>query len=158
MTTPVLEQKPAPKEAVVREVPAYQDVFRPVLLNSPSLHHTDEQDFYIKKILEKCCSDSQFAKKAYEAIKFVMSQEEPPPEVLAATRVVGEYPLAVREEYVPNSIDKVRVERHPDGSVSTYPVTNKPEHVLTPSPTPATPAYTTPASKPFTTPAVTDKK
>lgn len=118
-TTPV---KPGEKE-----VPLYQDVFRPVLLNSPSLLHTDEQDLYIKKVLEKCCSDSQFARKAYEAISFILSQVEPPPEVPLATRVIGEYPLAVRETFVPNTDLKERVEVHPDGTVSKYPVTADPK-------------------------------
>jgi hypothetical protein len=37
---------------------------------------TPEQDHYIKEVLRVCCSDSAFAKKAYVALQFILSQEE----------------------------------------------------------------------------------
>jgi hypothetical protein len=51
----------------------FQDPFAPVLLSSPPLAVTDEQKLYIKKVLDKACSDSRFAEKAYVAILFVLS-------------------------------------------------------------------------------------
>ena len=63
------------------------DPWRPVLKNSPSLHTTEEQDVYIKEILDICSSDSAFAKKAYAALKYILSQEEEIPAVFALTSV-----------------------------------------------------------------------
>lgn len=50
-----------------------QDPFSPVLLSSPALDVTQEQKDYIKKVLDKACSDSRFAEKAYVAIAFILS-------------------------------------------------------------------------------------
>jgi len=63
--------KPKVEEVVEEFVPF--DPWQPVLKNSPSLHVTPEQDVYIKEILEICCSDSAFAKKAYVALQHILT-------------------------------------------------------------------------------------
>jgi hypothetical protein len=50
-----------------------QDPFSPVLLSSPPLDVTQEQKDYIKKVLDKACSDSRFAEKAYIAIHLILT-------------------------------------------------------------------------------------
>jgi len=65
------------KVSAVLDVPLYQDPFHPVLLDSPSLHVSSEQDFYIREVLSTVCSDSRFAQKAYLALKFILSGEDP---------------------------------------------------------------------------------
>lgn len=62
----------AVKEAV-REVPLYQDPFSPVLTASPRLVTSEEQNHYIKEILDICCSDSRFSQKAYASISYVLN-------------------------------------------------------------------------------------
>lgn len=52
--------------------PLYQDPFMPVLFSSEVLAVSLEQKIYIKKILDKACSDSKFAEKAYVAILLVL--------------------------------------------------------------------------------------
>ena len=49
------------------------DPFNAVLLDSPSLEVTLEQQNIIKKVLELACSDSRFAQKAYDAIWHVLT-------------------------------------------------------------------------------------
>jgi hypothetical protein len=57
-------------------VPAlYQDPFAPVLLSSTPLDVSLEQRDFIKLILDKACSDSRFADKAYLAIVRVLTAE-----------------------------------------------------------------------------------
>ena len=51
----------------------YQDPFSPVLLESPALNVTLEQKKYIKQILDRACSDSRFAQKAYDSITLVLT-------------------------------------------------------------------------------------
>jgi hypothetical protein len=51
----------------------YQDPFSPVLLNSTPVVLSDEQRHYIREILDIACSDSKFADKAYDAIRYVLS-------------------------------------------------------------------------------------
>jgi len=70
--------KSSPKEVTV--VPEFVpfDPFHPVLVNSPSVTVTDEQRFYLKAILDLCCSDSKFANKAYDAIVYLLNQLEVP--------------------------------------------------------------------------------
>ena len=51
----------------------YQDPFSPVLLSSPALMVTDEQKGYVKKVLDKACSDSRFSDKAYIAITKILT-------------------------------------------------------------------------------------
>jgi hypothetical protein len=51
----------------------FQDPFSPVLLSSAALELSDEQKQYIRKVLDKACSDSRFAEKAYIAILFILS-------------------------------------------------------------------------------------
>jgi hypothetical protein len=51
----------------------FQDPFSPVLLSSSALDVTQEQKDYIKKVLDKACSDSRFAEKAYVAIAFILA-------------------------------------------------------------------------------------
>lgn len=58
--------------AVVK--PFYQDPFTPTLFNSPALAVTTEQTGYIKKVLDKACSDSRFAEKAYIAILLILTK------------------------------------------------------------------------------------
>ena len=60
-------------KSAVLEAPLYQDPFRPVLLDSPVLHTSPEQERYIKDILDICCSDSAFAKKAYAALQYILT-------------------------------------------------------------------------------------
>ena len=48
------------------------DPFSAQLFNSPPLVVSQEQKDYIRKILDKACSDSRFADKAYAAITFVL--------------------------------------------------------------------------------------
>ena len=88
----VKEVKP---KLVVEPVFVPFDPWHPVLkAGTPSLHTTDEQEVYIKWVLETCCSDSAFAKKAYTALQFILTQEEPAPPVLSslspATAVIGD--------------------------------------------------------------------
>jgi hypothetical protein len=58
---------------VVRERPLYQDPFDPVLKTVNNLAVNDEQNDYIKRVLNKACSDSKFAEKAYIAITKILS-------------------------------------------------------------------------------------
>jgi len=55
------------------EVPLYQDPWNPVLVNSPNLVVSPEQDKWLREILELSCSDSAFAKKAYTAITLILT-------------------------------------------------------------------------------------
>jgi len=77
------------------------DPFNPVLKSgTPSLHVTAEQDLYIKEILEICCSDSAFAKKAYKAISIILTTGVPGvapviSTLVPTTTIVGESTLAV---------------------------------------------------------------
>lgn len=50
----------------------HPDRFSPVLLNSTSLNVSLEQRNIIKDILDTSCSDSAFAKKAYDAIIYTL--------------------------------------------------------------------------------------
>jgi len=70
MVTATKEVKP--KVEVVEEVTPF-DPWSPVLKNSPSLQTTPEQELYIREILEICCSDSAFAKKAYLALQHILT-------------------------------------------------------------------------------------
>ena|SRR5580765_1758568 len=56
----------------------YRDPFNAVLLNSPVLQTSDEQSLYIREVLEKACSDMQFAHKAYDAILHILTAAPPP--------------------------------------------------------------------------------
>jgi hypothetical protein len=89
----------AVKDVVVKPVEVVEeftpfDPWTPVLKNSPSLHTTPEQQAYIKEILEICCSDSAFAKKAYAALQYILTgspAEAPTVTSLSpATAVVGD--------------------------------------------------------------------
>lgn len=53
-----------------------RDVFNPLLVSSQtqSLEVSIEQQDYIKQILDYACSDSRFAKKAYDAIWLVLTR------------------------------------------------------------------------------------
>jgi hypothetical protein len=51
----------------------FQDPFSPKLLTSPVLPVTEEQKMYVRKVLDKACSDSRFADKAYVAIAYILS-------------------------------------------------------------------------------------
>ena len=53
--------------------PRYRDAFKPTLLSSPALKVTDEQKDFIKTVLDYACSDSQFSKKAYDAIVYILT-------------------------------------------------------------------------------------
>jgi len=66
-----------PKVVVEEFVPF--DPFHPVLKSgTPTYQATDEQKFYLKSILDLCCSDSKFADKAYDAIVYLLNQVEIP--------------------------------------------------------------------------------
>ena len=56
--------------------PFNQDPFSPVLLSADSvvLPVSNEQKDYIKKVLDKACSDSRFADKAYASIVLILTQ------------------------------------------------------------------------------------
>jgi hypothetical protein len=49
------------------------DPFSPVLLSSPPLNVTPEQKDYIKKVLDRACSDSRFSDKAYVAVIAILT-------------------------------------------------------------------------------------
>lgn len=51
----------------------YQDPFSPVLFSSETLILSEEQKFYVNRILHTACSDTKFAEKAYAAIQFVLT-------------------------------------------------------------------------------------
>ena len=53
--------------------PRYSDPFGGVMVDSQVLEVSDEQKSLIKMILDVCCSDSQFADKAYKAITRVLT-------------------------------------------------------------------------------------
>jgi len=67
--------------------------FSPVLLASVPLPVTSEQINYIREILDVACSDSRFADKAYDAIRFVLTGQTTVPPVVTslnpATVVIG---------------------------------------------------------------------
>lgn len=69
------------------------DPFEPVLLDSPTLTITGEQDIYIKEILRLACSDSRFAEKAYNSIYRVLTGTPFVPAVITSieptTAIVG---------------------------------------------------------------------
>ena len=71
----------------------YPDPFNAVMLTSTPLAVTAEQAGYIKKVLDKACSDSRFAEKAYLAIwKILTSGSVVPPVVTSLnpnTAVLG---------------------------------------------------------------------
>jgi hypothetical protein len=77
------EVKPKVEEPVVEEITSF-DPWRPVLKSSPSLQTTEEQEVYIRKILEICCSDSAFAKKAYLALQYILTGTAPVAPVLSS--------------------------------------------------------------------------
>jgi len=52
--------------------PFQQDVFRPVLLSAPGVV-SDERKKLIRGVLEICSSDIQFARKAEDAITFILT-------------------------------------------------------------------------------------
>jgi hypothetical protein len=92
----LVKDKPVVKvleEEVVEFTPF--DPWTPVLKSgTPSLHTTPEQDLYIREILEICCSDSAFAKKAYAALQYILTGAAPvAPTVTSlspATAVIGD--------------------------------------------------------------------
>jgi hypothetical protein len=132
------------KEEVVKEM-VYQDVFRPTFRGTVTpLLTTDEQSQYIREILEVTSSDSQFAKKAYDAIQYVLSQADPPPPevpLAMSKRVVGEYLTMeelMRRRDEEKKLDeeaKKVVETKKPPVVSTHP-TPTPTHPLNPTATP----------------------
>jgi len=67
--------------------------FSPVLLASVPLPVTMEQLNYIREILDVACSDSRFADKAYDAIRFVLTGQTAIPPVVTSlnpsTAVIG---------------------------------------------------------------------
>lgn len=72
----------------------YQDPFHPVLVDSVPLEASEEQNYYIKEVLDLCCSDSASAKKAYAAIQFILSTAPPVAPIVTslepATAVIGD--------------------------------------------------------------------
>lgn len=64
---------PAPSHSEKVDKPLYRDPFHPVLTASESFVLSTEQEMYLKDVLDVACSDSAFAKKAYEAIVFIMT-------------------------------------------------------------------------------------
>jgi IPT/TIG domain len=64
----------------------HPDPFNAVMLASVPLVVTEEQKLYVRKVLDKACSDSRFAEKAYVAISHILSgQMSPPPVVTSLT-------------------------------------------------------------------------
>src|SRR5262245_37106529 len=54
------------------------DAFRPVFYDVQIPGQiTDEQWYYIARVLETSCSDNQFARKAFDALQFILSQTPP---------------------------------------------------------------------------------
>jgi len=81
-------------EPVVEEFKPF-DPWNPVLkAGTPSLQTTTEQESYIREILDICCSDSLFAKKAYLAIQYILTGAAPVAPVVSslnpATAVIGD--------------------------------------------------------------------
>lgn len=62
----------------------YQDPFSPTLFNSPPLTVTIEQMEFIKKVLDKACSDSRFAEKALVAITRILTGGSVAPPVITS--------------------------------------------------------------------------
>jgi len=79
--TPVKDVKP---KLVEPDVFTPFDPWNPVLKSSPSLQTTEEQELYIKEVLEICCSDSAFAKKAYLALQYILTGAAPVAPVLSS--------------------------------------------------------------------------
>lgn len=55
-----------------------RDIFNATLVESESLEISLEQQYLIREILEKACSDTAFAKKAYAAIYLVLTKGPTP--------------------------------------------------------------------------------
>ena len=62
----------------------YQDPFAPILFSSEKLEVSLEQQEYIKLILNKACSDTRFAEKAYASILIVLTQGGVKPPVVTS--------------------------------------------------------------------------
>lgn len=60
----------------------HPDPFNAVLLSSVPLAVTSEQGAYIKRVLDRACSDSRFAEKAYLAIWYILTAEPTVPPVI----------------------------------------------------------------------------
>lgn len=60
----------------------HPDPFAPVLLKSRSLAVSEEQSDYLKQILDRACSDSRFAQKAFVAITGVLTAGSVVPPVI----------------------------------------------------------------------------
>lgn len=52
--------------------------WQPVLKSSIKLTPSNEQLMYIKEVLDKACSDSNFAERAYESIYYILSNGDMP--------------------------------------------------------------------------------
>jgi hypothetical protein len=65
-----------------KDVSIYQHVFAPDLVDPKSvrLETSEEQNLYIRAILDVACSDTQFSEKAYRAILKVLDGNKPPVE------------------------------------------------------------------------------
>lgn len=64
--------------------PLYSDPFQPVLKSPGTFSVTEEQGSYIKRILDKSCSDSKFAEKAFAAITLVLTNASVAPPVVSS--------------------------------------------------------------------------
>jgi len=62
----------------------YRDPFNAVLLNSPSLQVTAEQNQYIKDVLMIGASDSKFAEKMYHALAIILTAGSVAPPVVGS--------------------------------------------------------------------------
>lgn len=51
----------------------HPDPFNAILVDSQALEVSDEQQGYIREVLRTACSDDQFAEKAYNAIKHILT-------------------------------------------------------------------------------------
>lgn len=49
-----------------------ENPLQPVLLRSQILELSDEQEYYVRKVLDLCCSDTQFSNKAYLALQYIL--------------------------------------------------------------------------------------
>lgn len=80
MTESVVEPEPT-EEVDPFAAPLFQDPFRPVLFNSPPLDVTVEQQKWLMELLEVASSDTQFAKKAFDGIMYILTHGvEPEPQ------------------------------------------------------------------------------
>ena len=64
-----------------KNAPLYRDPFNPFLKSPNPLNVTDEQNQYIKEVLDVACSDSRFSQKAFDSINLILTGAFPLPSI-----------------------------------------------------------------------------